>query len=190
MGNRFEDAGERGINIGGSTGLRFFRPPLPAPAQEALFEARDIRVEGNTFTGGMAPVAFINVDGAVVRFNTISRPRRWLLRILTENTSQGFGPSRRCEFTDNIVAFRSDEIREAVNIGRGTEPGTFKFARNFWYCLDRPERSRPRLPSEETGGVYGNDPLFVDPEKGDLGVRPESPARAFGAGALKQPKKG
>jgi len=65
----FLDAGGRAVNLGGSTGLAFFRP------KGALYEAKDIRVEGCTFVGSQAPVAFVGVYGAVVQYNTIYRPR-------------------------------------------------------------------------------------------------------------------
>jgi hypothetical protein len=42
-----------------------------------------------------------------------------------------------------------------VNLGAGTAPETFTFARNWWYCVDQPERSRPKLPTPEIDGVYG-----------------------------------
>lgn len=181
--NRFENAGGRAVNIGGSTGLQFFRPPLKAG--EEHFEAKDIRVEGNTFIGGGAPVAFVGVDGASVRFNTIYHPKRWAMRILQENREPGFVPSRKGEFSDNIVAFNSRDWAEGgVNIGSGTAPETFTFARNWWYCLDDPARSRPRLPVEETAGVYGKDPLFRDAEHHDLRLRPGTPAARAGADAL------
>ncbi|MDQ3813520.1 MAG: hypothetical protein M3347_06165, partial [Armatimonadota bacterium] len=61
---------------------------------------------------------------------------------------------------------------------------TFKFARNFWYCLDAPARSRPTLPTPEEGGIYGQDPLFRDAEKGDIHLQPNSPAQKMGADAL------
>lgn len=149
--NRFENAGGRAVNIGGSTGLKFFRPALVAGAENA--EARNIRVEGNTFVGSSAPVAFVGVDGAVVRFNTIERPSRWVLRILQENKGPQFISSRNGEFTDNTVVFESN--RGTVNIGGGTEPKTFKFARNWWYCVDNPARSRVPMPVAEVEGVYG-----------------------------------
>ena len=181
--NRFENAGGRAVNIGGSTGLQFFRPPLKSG--EAHFEAKDIRVEGNTFIGGGAPVAFVGVDGAIVRFNTIYHPKRWALRILQETRAPAFLPSRNGEFTDNLVAFHSRAWGEGgVNIGTGTAPETFKFARNWWYCLDEPARSRPRLPVEEAGGVYGKAPLFRDAAAGDVRLQPGSPARHVGAEAL------
>ena len=152
--NRFERAGGRAVNIGGSTGLKFFRPPLTGAGPYA--EARNLRVEGNTFIGSVAPVAFVGVDGAIVRFNTIERPGRWALRILQETTASGFVPCRNGEFSDNTIVFESSRWSEGgVNVGAGAAPETFKFARNWWYCADNPERSRPRLPTAETGGTYG-----------------------------------
>ena len=152
--NRFEHAGGRAVNIGGSTGLQYFRPALVESREHA--EARNLRVEGNTFVGSSAPVAFVGVDGAVVRFNTIERPGRWALRILQENKAAGFVACRNGEFTDNTIVFDSTRWGEGgVNIGGGTAPSTFKFARNWWYCADNPERSRPRLPTAEVDGNYG-----------------------------------
>ncbi len=152
--NRFEYAGGRAVNIGGSTGLKFFRPALVEGGEHA--EARNLSVEGNTFVGSFAPVAFVGVDGAVVRFNTIERPGRWALRILQENKADGFVACRNGEFTDNTIVFDSSRWSEGgVNIGGGTAPATFKFARNWWYCADNPERSKPRLPTTEVDGNYG-----------------------------------
>ncbi len=64
----FAPGGGRGVNIGGSTGLQFFRPKVEG------FEAKDITVEGNVFVGGFAPVAFVGVDGATVRFTPSTCP--------------------------------------------------------------------------------------------------------------------
>lgn len=165
--NRFENAGGRAVNIGGSTGRAYFRPPLRESSGNA--EARDIRVEGNVFVGSAAAMAFVGVDGATVRFNTIYQPKRWALRILQETRTPDFVPSRNGVFTDNVIAFHSAQWSEGgVNVGSGTAPGTFQFARNWWYCLDQPGRSRPRLPSPETNGVYGRAIVFRDAAGGDL----------------------
>ncbi len=156
-GNRFVNPGGRGVNLGGSTGLAYFRPPLVGDGPH--FEARDLRVEGNLFIGAAAAVAFVGVDGAVVRFNTIEEPGRWALRILQENRAANFIPSRNGEFTDNVIVFDSRQWSEGgVNVGSGTAPDTFRFARNWWYCTDRPEQSRPRLPTPESDGVHGRPP--------------------------------
>ena len=164
--NRFEHAGGRAVNIGGSTGLPYFRPPLVPGGEHA--EARDIRVEGNTFVGAMTPMAFAGVDGAIVRFNTIERPGRWALRILQENKAPGFVACRNGQFTDNVIVYDSTRWSEGgVNIGGGTAPETFTFARNWWYCADQPERSRPKLPTTEADGVYGKSP---DEAKGTAGA--------------------
>ena len=163
--NRFEHAGGRGVNIGGSTGLPFFRPMIVAGAESA--EARDITVEGNRFVGAAAAVAFVGVDGAIVRFNTIERPGRWALRILQENRAAGFVACRRGQFTDNVIIFESTRWAEGgVNIGAGTAPETFTFARNVWYCVDQPERSHPKLPTPEIAGTYGTRPETTPPPAG------------------------
>jgi hypothetical protein len=185
---RLEHAGSRAIQLGGSTGLQFFRPPLKAGWEHA--EARNLTVEGCTIIGSTCAIAFVGVDGAIVRFNTIYRPKRWAIRILQETREEGFVPCRNGVFTDNLIVFRSDEWAEGgVNIGPFTAPQTFTFARNWWFCLDKPEQSRPNLPVPEKDGVYGIDPKLSDPEKGDLSVLPESPARKVGAHAFVEAKR-
>lgn len=183
---RFEDFGQRGVNIGGSTGMPYFRPAVSAMPANAKYEAKQIEVVGCTFVRGGAPIAFVGVDGATVRFNTIYRPGRWAVRILQETTESGFVPSRGGVFSDNLIAFRSDELSSGgINIGPGTNPNSFRFARNFWYCVDSPPSSRPRLPTAEREGQYGLDPQFLSAETGDFRVSAGSPAAAFGAHAWK-----
>lgn len=180
---RFEHAGARAMQIGGSTGLEFFRPPLKPGGEHA--EARDITVEGCVFIGSTAAISFVGVDGATVRFNTIYLPTRWAIRILQETRAEGFVPCRNGQFTDNLVVFRSDRWFEGgVNIGPFTAPHTFIFARNWWYCEDAPDRSRPMLPVPEREGVYGVNPRLRAPERGDLSVQEDSPAQKVGAHAL------
>ncbi len=186
-GNRFEHARGRAVNIGGSTDLDVFRPPINQWKGKEFYEAKDIVVEGNTFIGSSAPIAFVGVDGATVRFNTFYRPRRWVIRILRETTAEGFVPTRNGVFSDNIIAFRSTEWKEGgVNVGPNTAPDTFRFERNFWFCLDKPALSAPRLPTKERDGVRGQDPKFRDAEKDDLRLSDDSPAKKFGAEALEK----
>lgn len=184
--NRFEHAGSRAVNAGGSTGLEYFRPPL-AEWKGPRWEAKDLRVEGNTIIGSQAAVAFVGVDGATFRFNTIHRPGRWAARLLQETRAEGFAPSGNVAFTDNLVVFRSDAWSEGgVNVGDGTAPATCRFERNFWFCEDAPERTRAlvRTPAEEKDGVHGKDPRLRDAEAGDVRLKPGSPAAKFGADAF------
>jgi hypothetical protein len=168
---RFEDAGQRAVNIGGSTGTEFFRPP------GATYESKDVTVEGCTIIGSAAAVAFVGVDGSTVRRNVIYRPRRWAFRILQENTGDGMAPSRNGRFERNIVAFRREELQTAVNVGPNTAPKTFAMVGNAWYCLDMPDRSRPESVIEEVDALYGKNPQFRDEEKLDLRLREDSPLR-------------
>jgi hypothetical protein len=176
-GNRFEHAGLRAVQIGGATGAEFFRPQPPRG-----YEARDCVVEHNVFVGSEAVVAFANVDGSTFRHNTVYRPRKWLLRILQEVSTPGFVPSRRGIVTDNLIYYHVDDFPAgATNVGAGTDGGSFRFARNWWYRADRPEASRQPLPSDETAGVYGRNPMFVDTSAGDFRLTRASPAVGYGA---------
>ena len=49
--NRVNNGGQRGVNLGGSTGTEFFRPPLTAGSN---FEARNIRAIANVFVAKRA----------------------------------------------------------------------------------------------------------------------------------------
>jgi len=179
----FVDAAMRGVNIGGSTGLPYFRP------KGTLYEAKDIVVEGCTFVGCEAPVAFVGVDGAVVRYNTFYRPAKWVLRILQETTKDGFAPCRNGRFERNLIVFRAADVQVAANVGPNTSPETFSFRENWWYCEDRPAASRMRLPTVEVGGIYGIDPQLpafeaASLKAGDLRPRHVN-AVAYGAGAFR-----
>ena len=155
---RFEHPGGRGVNVGGSTGKDFFRPA------DANYEAKDITVEDCQFVGGMSAIAFVGVDSAIVRHNTIYHPERWALRILQENRTPGFLPSRNGTFSDNIVVFNSQQMVDAVNVGDATAPETFRFENNVWYCEDRPEQTQRRVRSlvPEVNGTYDTRPEFID----------------------------
>lgn len=178
----FDRAGSRQINLGGSTGLQFFRP------LGATYEAKDLTVEGCVFVGCMAGIAFVGVDGATVRFNTFYQPEKWLLRILQESREPQFVPCRNGIFERNLVVYRTDHWAEnGVNIGPGTAPDTFVFRDNLWYATDRPERSQPRLPTQETGGVYGRDPKLAAPEQGDFRPAEGGPGEGYGFTALPTP---
>jgi parallel beta helix pectate lyase-like protein len=171
---RFEAAGARAVNLGGSTGLAFFRPA------DAPYEAQGLTVEGCRFRDSETFVAFVGVDGAVVRRNTFVRPRRWVLRILQETTGERFAPCRGGRFEQNLVVFRNSELHRFVNVGPHTAPETFVFRGNAWFALDgeRAEDHRPNLPTPETDGRHGEAP-GLDPTT--LSLPEKSPLRGVGA---------
>jgi hypothetical protein len=149
----FKDAGERAINLGGSTGLQFFRPKV------GDYEAKNITIAGNRFVGGSAPIAWVTADGGYVHHNTIVCPQHWILRILQETKDSRFRPSHGGVFENNLVIYNSG-IRDFVNVGPGTSPETFTFSRNAWHNLDGSRKPTP--PTAEKDGLYQVQ-LDIDP---------------------------
>lgn len=146
-----KDVGERPIHAGGSTGLDYFRP------QGAKYEAKDIIIRDNTIEGGVCACAFTGVDGAEFTGNTIVRPEKWIFRILQETREPGFAPCRNVKISGNKITFRREQVGVGteLNVGEGTSPETFQFEKNTWLAEDKPAASKPKLPVEEKGGVYG-----------------------------------
>jgi hypothetical protein len=170
--NRFINGGHRAINIGGSTGLAFFRPI------DAEFESARILVNSNIFIGGATPFGFVGTTESKAYNNTIIHPESWAFRILQETTDERFV---RCSFNEvrnNIFILDNKSTTPAVNIGPNTLPETFSFSNNLWHNSDNPDWPGPNLPAEETAGVYGQEPMFLaNPE---YGIPENSPARKAG----------
>jgi len=175
--SHFKDAGARAINIGGSTGSEFFRPPLSTTQPNA--EARNIRVIANVFEGSDAPVAYVGSIDCLVAHNTFIDPTRWVMRILQETTTSDrftFLPCGQDRFINNLVYFSRSQLSSFVNVGPNTAPETFTFANNLWYAYDRPGQSTPTLPVTESNPVVGLDPEFTDGATHDFTLAPGSPA--------------
>jgi hypothetical protein len=175
--NRFVESGQRSLNMGGSTGFDYFRPPLSDT--EANAEARDIRVVANLFEGSEAAVAYVGCVGCAVFNNTIVDPHNWILRILQETNSTATYEFEQCrdgEFLNNIVYFDRSDLSTYVNIGPNTQAETFAFANNLWYAWNAPAQSEPTLPVTESDGIYGEDPAM----DADYRIGPASPAAGAG----------
>jgi hypothetical protein len=168
--NWFENGGQRTLNLGGSTGLAFFRP------QDAPFEAADLQVYGNIFIGSWAPIAFVGCVRVDVSNNTIIHPQNWIIRILQESVDTSrFLPCSDNIFRNNIIYYQSS-ISRHLNIGPNTLPESFTFSHNLWYNSTAPSASEPDLPVEESMMISGEDPLFEDSTNQLFQLRAGSPA--------------
>lgn len=168
--NWFESGGQRTLNLGGSTGLQFFRP-LDAP-----FEAADIDVYANVLIGSWAPIAYVGCVRVQVVNNTIINPQNWIIRILQETVDPArFLPCGDNTFVNNIVYY-GNSLSRHVNIGSNTAPETFVFSNNLWYNADNPAQSMPQLPVTETNAVIGQHPGFSDFMNRDFSLTASSPA--------------
>ena len=149
---RFTNAGERPLNLGGSTGMPYFRP------QGAKYEAARLIARDNVIEGSLCAAAFVGVDGAEFSGNTILFPKKWIFRVLQETREQGFVPCQNVVVRGNRIVFRRSQVQIEVNVGEGTKPESFRFEKNQWFAEDKPSSSKPKLPAAEQEGIYGTDP--------------------------------
>ncbi len=176
--NTFIDGGKRALNLGGSTGLEYFRP------QNAPFEAADILVYSNIFIRSWAPIAYVGSTGVKVFNNTFYKPENWVFRILQETVDTNrFVACGDNEFSNNIIYF-GDNLHRIVNIGPNTRPETFAFSNNLWYNFDNPDFDDPQLPAEETNAIIQQNPLFVSENEYNFDLAVSSPAIGNGKSVL------
>lgn len=185
LANRIENGGQRAINMGGSTGFAFFRPPLSTASPNA--EARRVRVLANLFTGtSPTPLAFVGCVDCVAAHNTVVNPGRWLVRILQETVSGGgyvFEPTRNGLLINNLFLYRrADTGSTPINIGANTDPASFQWRHNLFYAADQPTQSDPNPPGTVQGSILGLDPLIAPPD-----YRPAASSPAIGGGTTYQP---
>lgn len=173
----FSNAGQRAINLGGSTGLQFFRPRV------SNFEATDITVAGNRFVGSMAFVAWVTASGGHVHHNTFMFPQKWVLRILQETNDPKFKPCHDGVFENNLIVY-DKRVRVFANVGPRTNPQSFLFRQNAWYQVDGARR--PVLPATERNGIYQVDPKLEHANTRQACVSSRDPRLAdIGADAYK-----
>jgi hypothetical protein len=172
--NFFEDCGQRTLNLGGSTGLQFFRPDT------AHYEAADLHVYSNVIVGSEAAIAYVGCANVDVVNNTIFKPTRWVVRILQETVdTTRFVKCGNSVFRNNIV-YRGT-ISTDCNVGDNTAPSTFTFSNNLWYNFANPGSSAPRdLPVADLNNVVGTNPLFADTAARDFTIPANSPAAQAG----------
>lgn len=178
--NRFENGGARALNMGGSTGFEFFRPPLSTTQPNA--EARRIRARANLFIGSsQAPLNFVGCVDCEAIHNTVVNPGSWLVRILQETTSSGgftFEPARNALLQNNLFLFRRGDIgSSAVNVGAGTDAASFQWRNNLFFASDQPANSQPNAPGTVSGSLVGLDPQISGP---DYRIGSGSPAAGAG----------
>ena len=180
--NWLQNAGSRALNLGGSTGLEFFRP-IDAP-----YEAADLQVYANVFIGSEAAVAYVGSVRVDVGHNTIVHPATWNIRILRETVNParflGCGDN---SFRNNLV-IRDGNLRTDINIGPNTRPESFTFANNLWFHSTDGAWSGPSLPATETNALVQVNPRIVSLADRDFHPLSGSPLIGkgqSGAGALR-----
>jgi len=145
-GNRFEGCGGPGINIGQATGEQFFRPYLTK--DRTMYEARDIRIYGNAFTGGTAAFAMTGCTDCSFTGNTVENPSLYLFRVLNMDMDDELKLANRGMAHGNTISgntFVFGELMEAFNVGEGTQIETFKIENNVFNGVLHESYKKPQL---------------------------------------------
>ena len=175
-GNRFVNVAQRAVNAGGSTGAAFFRP------LDATHEAARIHVIANVFQRTTPPVTFAGCDSCLFAHNTVIEPRRWLARIVQENSSRSEG--RAGQIINNVIVFNSRYMsRYYIDAAAGTSPQGLTVGSNLWHAVDNPRFRRAPIADgipAETESLFQVDPMFQDRRMGDLRLQQGSPAAGHG----------
>lgn len=166
--NRFVNGGQRSVNLGGSTGIPYFRP------MDAPFEAANLEVYSNIFIGSDAPVVFVGCINSKVINNTIYKPKGWVIRILQENANSRFVQCGENTFSNNLIQYGN--LRTETNVGENTRPGTFRFSGNFWFDFLAAQPHLPLIPINDSTIVFGLNPGFLDAENTNFRLKNDSPA--------------
>ncbi|MCB2203543.1 right-handed parallel beta-helix repeat-containing protein [bacterium] len=175
--NLFLGGGQRAINIGGSTGLPYFRP------QNADYEAQEISVIANIFTGAIAPVAFVGAVRCEVVNNTMFLPEKWAVRILQETTDSRFQQCGENILSNNLFYIDAAAAAPSFNIGPNTRPLTFLIMNNLWYNADDENWQGPNTPVTDMHMILNQDPLLTAPALRGGNFTPASGSPAIGAGS-------
>ncbi len=171
--NFFKNGGQRSLNLGGSTGMQYFRPDT------AHYEAADLKVYSNVFIGSEAPVAFVGCTNTEVINNTFYLPTHWVVRILQENLDSQLVLCSNNIFRNNII-YRDNQLSTDCNVGPNTIPQSFIFSNNLWFHSQNSGWTGPSLPVIDSNSVIGADPLFIDAAQENFMIQPGSPAIAMG----------
>ena len=169
---RVEGVTERCVNLGGSTGLAFFRP------DDAPHEAADITVRGCELVGGAAAVAFVGSDGGRVENCVCFGQTRFPFRVLQETRGDRFVPARGGTVVGNVVVWRSDDVRTLVNVGGGYGSGYLPLHRER--VVRRGERRRPAAAAAARDGE--GEPVRRGPGLEGPAGRPDAGRHPGGAG--------
>lgn len=166
--NYFENCGQRTLNLGGSTGLAFFRPI------DATYEAADLAIYSNIFIGSVAPICYVGSIRVDVANNTIIRPEKWVIRILQETVDPSrFVPCSQGLFRNNLIY--QGTLGTETNVGSNTSPNEFLFSNNFWYNYQNTNWQGPQIPTPDQNITKNQDPMFENPTN-DFKLKIGSPA--------------
>jgi len=178
---RFDNAGAFSICLGMSSNLEDFQTSaLNAAGEGAMTEVVHGRVQNCLFIGSQCAVALSNADECSIRNNTIVRPRRCVLALLSEQRDPRFSPGKASVLGRNLIVWDAGDLQRLVDLNPRIDASKFVLDANLWWSSED-AASRAKL-----GGIPGKElapqVTDVDPQL-DADFKPQEPLAAdFGVG--------
>lgn len=178
--NRFDNAGEFVVAMGGVSDRPHFRPPVRPDEPGPRFEAIEIAVSECVFVGGGCTVVFANADGCSFRSNTVVRPKSFVMNLRADQRDKPFAPSQRHVFSSNLIVWEPGDLQKFALVMPGVVGERFIMEQNLWWSKESSE-DRAKL-----GGLPGKQAFEqvwdIDPDL-DEHMKPQTEAaKVYGAG--------
>ncbi len=171
----FNNAGDRSLQMGGSSDLNLFGLGNVSYG----YEAYQMAAMGNTIISGDASADYSVARDCAFEYNTLVNPRLRILRALNENPALG-GVTAFNTFSHNLISYGS--VTEIFNNSGlpGVDFSKFTFDSNYWYKTTNPAGSIPSVP---LGGVLVNNVGGTDPQLNSNYDPQYAAAKNYGADA-------
>ncbi|MCH7546339.1 MAG: hypothetical protein IID30_08050 [Planctomycetes bacterium] len=132
--SRFENCGLSGVCVGGASNLNeFFPKPDPKAQEGSIYEARQVRIDRNTFLGGATAITMTHCERAEIWRNTIIRPEYYVFCLLQTHNNELVGPTRRCTIGGNLISWQKEDLVKFFLIDDEVDLKTLKMDPNLWW---------------------------------------------------------
>ena len=187
---RFDQAGSIAVCLGGASNVEDFLPAVPTDAEpRSVAEASYVNVENCFIIDAPCAVAYVSAAECAVRRNTIVRPRRSVLAILSESLDERISPGRNNIFGGNIVTWEAGDVKMYAEVSPKADTKSFSLETNLWWSPEPAEQrdkivptaaDKPGVPEIPSGRNEGQV-TQVDPKLDSKLTPTADAAQAFGA---------
>lgn len=169
------------IQFGGKTELNeLVLPAGPTPEPASLYQVSRSSIQHCLFVDSFCPVHFGNVDGITMRYNTVVRPKPWIISVVDDDDPTVLAPSRNILIGENIFVFDPAALTKLSNIGLPADVTVLRLEENLWWGGELYDANSPLgMPP---GEHVLPQTLDVDPQLDEKHLPANEAAKSLGHG--------